>query len=122
MSWPPTRTLPDVGNSRPHIILMVVVLPAPLGPRKANSSPCRMSRLTSWTAVLVPYCLVTRSSWIMSSVTLHPPALPALDDLLPQDQAAVLLHPGAGAGAFAFVLNDPAGHLAVVVDQRLRLG
>ena len=39
MSKPPTRTVPAVGRSRPTSILMVVVLPAPFGPRKANSSP-----------------------------------------------------------------------------------
>src|SRR3954454_218331 len=66
MSWPPIRTRPAVGNKSPHIILMVVVLPAPLGPRKANSSPAGMSRLSPSTAVLRPYCFVTRSRWIMA--------------------------------------------------------
>src|SRR5262245_45801690 len=59
------RTVPTVGNSRPHISLMVVVLPAPLGPRKANSSPGSIRRLRRSTAVLVPYFLVTLSSSII---------------------------------------------------------
>ncbi|MBJ7611056.1 MAG: hypothetical protein JF924_01925 [Candidatus Dormibacteraeota bacterium] len=33
-SWPATRTLPEVGRISPTSILSVVVLPAPLGPRK----------------------------------------------------------------------------------------
>ena len=36
---PPTRTVPELGASSPQIILIVVVFPAPLGPRNANSSP-----------------------------------------------------------------------------------
>src|SRR5438270_11373547 len=56
---PPTRTVPEVGASRPQTILIVVVLPAPLGPRKANSSPPRTSRSRSSTARLLPKTLVT---------------------------------------------------------------
>ncbi len=33
------RALPSVGCSKPAIILMVVVLPAPFGPRNPNTSP-----------------------------------------------------------------------------------
>src|SRR2546421_8015207 len=68
MSIPATRALPLLGRSRPTSILMVVVLPAPLGPRKPNSSPAPTSRSRSSTAVRLPYRLVrslvasTRSS------------------------------------------------------------
>ena len=31
--------VPDVGSSRPLIILIAVVLPAPLAPKKPNISP-----------------------------------------------------------------------------------
>ena len=33
------ETLPEPGRKRPTSILMLVVFPAPLGPKKANSSP-----------------------------------------------------------------------------------
>src|SRR5437870_3626449 len=64
-SWPPTLTVPEVGKSSPHISLMVVVLPAPLGPRKANNSPASMASVRRSTAVLVPYFLVTSLSSII---------------------------------------------------------
>ena len=38
-SWPQTRTAPAVGRNSPVSTLMVVVLPAPLGPSRANNSP-----------------------------------------------------------------------------------
>src|SRR6476646_7176637 len=38
-SKPPTATLPSVGGMKPVIILMVVDLPAPFGPRKPSTSP-----------------------------------------------------------------------------------
>jgi hypothetical protein len=34
---------------------MVVLLPAPLGPRRLNTSPSWMSKLTPSTAVMLPY-------------------------------------------------------------------
>src|SRR5262249_56949657 len=39
MSWPATDARPRVGGRRPQSILMVVVLPAPLGPRNRKISP-----------------------------------------------------------------------------------
>src|SRR5438132_112902 len=51
MSIPATRALPLLGRSRPTSILMVVVLPAPLGPRKPNSSPAPTSRSRSSTGL-----------------------------------------------------------------------
>ena len=49
---PSTRASPAVGYSRPDSILSVVVLPAPLGPRKPTTSPAAISKLipsTAWT-------------------------------------------------------------------------
>ena len=50
----PIPSQPALGKSRPHISLMVVVLPAPLGPRKANSSPLAMESDRSRTATVLP--------------------------------------------------------------------
>jgi len=50
MSWPATRTLPDVGVTMPHTMLISVVLPAPFGPSRAKISPLRISRLTFFSA------------------------------------------------------------------------
>ena len=49
-SWPITRAVPEVGSSRVISILMVVVLPAPFGPSRPNSSPGRTWKLTPRTA------------------------------------------------------------------------
>src|ERR1700755_808116 len=46
--------LPLVGLSSVVSILMVVVFPAPLGPRKAKISPSATSKETSFTAVKEP--------------------------------------------------------------------
>ena len=53
-SIPAMRTDPDVGRRMPAIIRSVVVFPAPLGPRKPNSSPRGTSRSTLSTAVNDP--------------------------------------------------------------------
>src|SRR4051812_34949624 len=50
-SCPETATRPEVGLSSVQIILIVVDLPAPFGPRKPNISPGWTSKLTSLTAV-----------------------------------------------------------------------
>src|SRR5215831_4409203 len=73
-SWPLTSIRPDVGLSRPAIIRSVVVLPAPLGPRKPWISPGCTSRLTPLTAVNGPYVL-TRS-WRAIDMTVSAPFLP----------------------------------------------
>jgi hypothetical protein len=43
--------LPDVIDARPHIVEMRVVLPAPLGPRRAIISPWLIFRLKFLTAI-----------------------------------------------------------------------
>src|ERR671931_18792 len=47
----------------------VVVLPAPLGPRRATISPCPMVNERLRTTVLDPYRLVTASSAIMGRIS-----------------------------------------------------
>ncbi len=50
-SKPATFTEPLVGGRTPVMVRMVVVLPAPLGPRKPTISPFSTLKLTSWTAL-----------------------------------------------------------------------
>src|SRR5437899_9995073 len=71
-SWPLMVTVPLVGLSRPAIMRMVVVLPAPLGPRKPWISPGSTERLTPSTAVKEPYVLTSDSTAIMRSGGLRP--------------------------------------------------
>src|SRR4030042_2361366 len=49
MLLPSSRISPSVGARRPASILIVVVLPAPLGPRYPRISPGRTMKLTSLT-------------------------------------------------------------------------
>src|SRR5699024_6738167 len=56
---PLTVTCPAVGRSRPRIILIVVVFPAPLGPRKPVTAPGLASNDRSSTARTAPYCFVS---------------------------------------------------------------
>src|SRR2546428_12585473 len=51
-------TSPAVGRSRPVSILMVVLLPAPLGPRKPKKRPRGTSKETSSTATFLRKALV----------------------------------------------------------------
>src|SRR3954451_17693950 len=50
--------VPEVGRASPSSMRRVVVLPAPLGPRKPVTLPLRMSALRSSTAITSPYFLV----------------------------------------------------------------
>src|SRR4029453_4542596 len=79
-SWPSISTRPAVGLSRPAIIRIVVVLPAPLGPRKPWISPGGPSRLTPCTATKSPYFLTrswTRITRPLSSAGRRPAPRPA---------------------------------------------
>src|SRR3954447_20085778 len=49
-SWPATRARPPVGFASVQSMLIVVVLPAPFGPRNPNTSPGSTSKLTPRTA------------------------------------------------------------------------
>ena len=51
----PTRTVPDVGCSRPASTLSVVVFPAPFGPRKPTRSPSAIWNDSSSTALTSSY-------------------------------------------------------------------
>src|SRR5579863_7855971 len=53
-SWPATLAAPAVGLASVHSMLMVVVFPAPLGPRKPNTSPVATSKSTPRTASSSP--------------------------------------------------------------------
>src|SRR5580704_9720826 len=64
-SSPSSSTWPLVGRSSVVSILMVVVLPAPLGPRKAKISPCATSKVMSSTARKSPNFFVRLWTWIM---------------------------------------------------------
>src|SRR6185369_6774463 len=65
-SRPSMRTRPEVGLSSPAMIRIVVVLPAPFGPRKPWISPGATSRLTPSTAVKPPYFLTRLSTRIIA--------------------------------------------------------
>src|ERR1700730_11067454 len=57
MGRPSNSMLPEVGGARPISIRIVVVLPAPLGPRNPKKQPRGTSRSSPSTAALVPYTL-----------------------------------------------------------------
>ncbi len=54
MSMPSMRIEPASGLSSPSMALSVVVLPAPLGPRRPKISPSLISRVTPSTALTGP--------------------------------------------------------------------
>src|SRR3954454_3886298 len=58
----------------PAIMRSVVVLPAPLGPRKPNSSPLGTSRSIASTAVKLPYFFVSRRRLIIPNRKRRPVA------------------------------------------------
>ena len=58
-------TRPCVGGVRPTMTRIVVVLPAPLGPRNPVTRPGWQTKLTSSTAVKAPYFRVSPSTLIM---------------------------------------------------------
>ena len=59
MTAPAMKTSPSVGCSKPEIILKMVVLPHPLGPRREKNSPFSMVNETSFTAAIPPNRLET---------------------------------------------------------------
>src|SRR5580765_6594690 len=71
---PSTWTEPVVGCDRPRTMSMVVVLPAPLGPRKATISPGSSERSMPRTAWTGPKSLVTPDRWTAGTVV--PPGWP----------------------------------------------
>src|SRR5487761_791643 len=73
MSIPSMRAVPDVGVSSPHSMRNVVVLPAPLAPRKPKISPL--------TALTTPYRL---TSCLASTAVDSPAALEVTVCTLPE--------------------------------------
>src|SRR5215472_13105478 len=65
---PAIRAIPCVGATNPVSNRMVVVLPAPLGPRNATTCPLAMENETSRTARNDPNCLQSPSASIMTGV------------------------------------------------------
>src|ERR1700740_34142 len=61
-SFPPIRTLPEVGSSNPAIILKRVVFPQPDGPSRQVVVCSGNRKLTSLTAVKLPNDLLTPDS------------------------------------------------------------
>src|SRR5690554_1302975 len=73
---PNRRAVPSVGCMRPSMVLMAVVLPAPLGPSTASTSPGRAWMDTSSSATTSPKRLVTLISsacgpcaWLLAAKT-----------------------------------------------------
>ncbi len=66
---PSTSTEPDVGATRPAIVLSKVDLPHPLSPTTATNEPGSMSRSTSRSAASVPKSTPTPRSSIRAAVT-----------------------------------------------------
>ena len=66
-SRPKTRNVPAVTGETAPIILMVEVLPAPLGPRKPNASPAATWKSTASTAVNEPKRFVRPVAWMTAS-------------------------------------------------------
>src|SRR5215472_10387187 len=65
---PSSSIVPLVGFSSVVSILMVVVFPAPFGPRKAKISPCFTSKEMPFTAVNSPNVFTRLSARIMKTV------------------------------------------------------
>ena len=68
--FPNSVTVPESGRVRPSTISIVVVLPAPFGPRMATVSPGAMARSTERTARTLPYDLDRRESTIPAPAAL----------------------------------------------------
>src|SRR5436305_14755069 len=62
MEMPSIRASPEVGRRTPASMRRVVVLPAPSGPTRPNSSPRPTSKLTPATAVRSPNLRVRPST------------------------------------------------------------
>ena len=63
-SRPRTRSVPSVTGEMQATMRMVLVLPAPLGPRKPKAWPGETSKSTASTAVKSPKRLVSPRAWM----------------------------------------------------------
>src|SRR6266516_1398208 len=68
---PPTEASPSVMSVRPVSSLIIVVLPAPFGPRSPKTVPSATFRLTWSTAVSFPYTFVRFSVTMASLAMVH---------------------------------------------------
>src|SRR5262245_32733576 len=75
MTRPPMMTCPASGWTSPAMILSVVVLPQPLGPRSDTNCPGSMRRSRSATACTAPYRLAIPRSSTSAIVERPAPAL-----------------------------------------------
>jgi len=66
---PATSADPDVGRISVPSTRTVVVFPAPLGPRKPNTSPAPTSNVRSWNAVRCPKLFVKPEARIAGAST-----------------------------------------------------
>src|SRR5579859_4211688 len=108
---PNSRASPLVGRTRPRRILIVVVLPAPFGPRKAKTSPGWTVRSSPWSAILRPYSL-RRPTVSMAGVSGSPQAV---GDAL---EVGGLERPGAAVQVPIGVPDGRAADARVVVEQQ----
>ena len=119
-SMPNTWTVPAVGRIRSSISRIVVVFPAPFGPRKPNNSPRGTSRLSESSASRPrPYRFVRPSNEMAGfSVVNHPPSAPGctsslapFDASCPADRSAhsTLCVQSASAEANASVIRPIQG-------------
>src|SRR6476661_7735356 len=81
MSMPSMSAVPEVGVSRPQSMRSVVVLPAPLAPRKPKISPRATEKLTPSTALTTPYRL---TSCLASTAADAPGAVEVIACTLPE--------------------------------------
>ena len=70
---PAMRALPASGSRKPVSIFMVVDLPAPLGPRKPSTSPCRTRSEMPSTAMIVAEAFPQIGSLDQDRHQLHSP-------------------------------------------------
>src|SRR5438094_3604925 len=66
-SWPSTSAVPDEGARNPVTIFIVVVFPAPLGPRNPTTWPCGTENEMPPSAVTAPYRFVRSITSIMGT-------------------------------------------------------
>src|SRR5258708_10618455 len=101
MSIPSIRAVPEVGVRSPQSIRSVVVLPAPLAPRKPKISPRATAKLTPSTAVTTPYrltsCLASTAADVPGAVEVTAFTLPEvsgeLRSVTPAQRAAAAQKP-----------------------------
>src|ERR1700730_8072400 len=129
-SWPATRAVPDVAFARVHKILIVVVFPAPFGPRKPKVSPRTTSKAMPRTASTSPYRLVRPETVITApgplplrpvsvataaaSLASSTPRLAALSAVLPAGSVAWVVH---GLRVLVIRGKDPVQGLAGVGED-----